>query len=103
MNLNLQENPPPLASKTLENAEAKNATEEASPEKETITYTRTKSKKGRCMDTSSLPCYEVLHDLDNKTCGDCGHHLHKVRNEKTEHQPFIQKPLQLYYIFKLFN
>lgn len=52
---------------------------DASLEKETITYTRNKKKKGRKIDVSNFPKEQIIHDLkeEEKNCA-CGVELEKV-------------------------
>ena len=64
---------------------------------ERITYTR-KKKNGRNIDTSQLPRKQETHDLEahEKICGDCGHALHKVRDDISEQLEII--PKQIYVV-----
>ena len=61
----------------------------------TVTYTRKKAnkKKGRNIDTSTLPRYRELHDLPehHKNCSICGHALHKICEDITEQLEIIPR------------
>lgn len=52
------------------------------PELETITYKRKKRKNQRGLDLSSLPVRTEIHDLDDKTCPECGEELRKIGENK---------------------
>ncbi|MBD3251927.1 IS66 family transposase [Candidatus Uhrbacteria bacterium] len=68
------------------------------PEKETITYERTKSGHGRKPIPDSLERERVVHDLDDseKTCGCCGEPLVRIGEETSEQLEFI--PARLFAI-----
>jgi transposase len=73
--------------------------EESEPEseKETITYERKKHKKGRPIDTSSLPREQVLHDLkeSEKTCACCQSQLVCIGEDRSEKLEFIPSVLKV--------
>lgn len=58
-------------------------------ETENISYTRNKPK--RSLLPKDLPRETVIHDISDadKICGDCGHTLHKMGEEKSEQLEFI--------------
>jgi len=64
-------------------------------EKETVTYTRKKKKKGRNIDTSKLLREQVIHDLDDKTCQDCHSELKKIGEDKSEQIDYIPAQLKV--------
>ena len=59
--------------------------------KETVelTPTTTKQKPVRKKLPSDLPRETVIHDIENKTCGCCGHQLHQMGEERSEKLEFI--------------
>lgn len=64
---------------------------------ETITYTRSKSKRGRNIDTSHLPRETITHDLadDEKQCGGCNDHLVCIGEDKSEKLEYIPATLKV--------
>ena len=52
------------------------------PELEEITYRRKRKSRQRGIDISSLPVKKVIHDIDNKSCPECGALLRKIGENK---------------------
>ena len=52
------------------------------PELEEITYRRKRKSRQRGIDISSLPVKKVIHDIDNKSCPECGAPLRKIGENK---------------------
>ena len=67
--------------------EAIEAAAAAEPDTETLTYTRQKPKRKPLPD--HLPRETIVHDIEDKTCGCCGHDLHRIGEEKSEQLEFI--------------
>lgn len=72
--------------------------EAAAEEKTELIGTARRKSVGRKIDTSQLPRQKKLHDLvaHEKICKDCGHELHKIRDDIAEQIEVI--PKQLYVI-----
>jgi transposase len=56
-------------------------------ESETITYTRNKPKRKPL--PAHFPRQRIIHDIDDKTCGDCGNDLHRIGEETSEQLELI--------------
>lgn len=52
------------------------------PQLEEITYQRKKKNRQRGIDISSLPVKTEIHDLEDKTCPECGSELRKIGENK---------------------
>jgi len=78
---------------SVETEEAKETTQED----ETITYTRSKPKAGRKIDTSSLLREEIIHDLsdEEKHCKCCGKELEKIGEDRSEQLEYIPEQIKV--------
>lgn len=59
------------------------------PESTEATSTRTKKKPRRKKLSSDLPHETIVHDIEDKNCGCCGHGLHHMGDERSEKLEFI--------------
>lgn len=63
------------------------------PEKQTISYTRHKPARNRI--PKDLPREQIIHDIENKMCSDCGHELHQMGEDKSEKLEFIPAQIKV--------
>lgn len=70
-------------------------TEPAETEKESITYERKKPVRKPL--PKELPRETVIHDIaeEDKSCGDCGHELHQMGEDKSEQLEFIPAQIKV--------
>ncbi|WP_275076477.1 IS66 family transposase [Providencia rettgeri] len=74
-------------------AEAIADDEASEPEKQAISYTR--HKPARKSLPKDLPREQIIHDIENKMCGDCGHELHQMGEDKSEKLEFIPAQIKV--------
>ena len=74
---------------------AEDVTDEAAPERETLTYTRNKPKRKPL--PKDLPRETVVHDIAeaDKVCDCCGGDLHKIGEESSEQLEFIPASIKV--------
>lgn len=65
-----------------------------SPESEK-TAAQKQAKPRRARIAAELPRVDVIHDIDDKTCACCGHALHKMGEEVSEHIEFIPAQIRV--------
>lgn len=63
------------------------------PEKQSIRYTR--NKPARKSLPKDLPREQIIHDIENKMCGECGHELHQMGEDKSEKLAFIPAQIKV--------
>ena len=71
------------------------------PELEEITYRRKRKSRQRGIDISSLPVKKVIHDIDNKSCPECGALLRKIGENKRKELSIILHDMKSLNIFNM--